>query len=78
MPDIGFPYDGIIGNDFLSSSHSKIDFNSDKLTTNQVKLNLKFNEPIYVIAPRTKTIIECSVSNLEIGEGLILDENPVD
>ncbi|CAH4023826.1 unnamed protein product [Pieris brassicae] len=78
IDNINFPYDGIIGNDFLSDNYSNIDFKNESLTISQVELALKFNEPIYTIAPRTETIIECSVFNSEIGEGLMVDQNPVD
>ncbi|CAF4952206.1 unnamed protein product [Pieris macdunnoughi] len=78
IDNINFPYDGIIGNDFLSDNYSNIDFRNESLTISQVELALKFNEPIYTIAPRTETIIECSVLNPEIGEGLMVDQNPVD
>ncbi|CAH4030924.1 unnamed protein product [Pieris brassicae] len=69
IDNINFPYDGIIGNDFLSDNYSNIDFKNESLTISQVELALKFNEPIYTIAPRTETIIECSVLNPEIGDG---------
>ncbi|CAH4023818.1 unnamed protein product [Pieris brassicae] len=78
IDNINFPYDGIIGNDFLSDNYSNIDFKNESLTISQVELALKFNEPIYTIASRTETIIECSVLNPEIGEGLMVDQNPVD
>ncbi|CAH3940990.1 unnamed protein product [Pieris brassicae] len=78
IDNINFPYDGIIGNDFLSDNYSNIDFKNESLTISQVELALNFNEPIYTIAPRTETIIECSVLNPEIGEGLMVDQNPVD
>ncbi|CAH3988163.1 unnamed protein product [Pieris brassicae] len=78
IDNINFPYDGIIGNDFLSDNYSNIVFKNESLTISQVELALKFNEPIYTIAPRTETIIECSVLNPEIGEGLMVDQNPVD
>ncbi|CAF4948538.1 unnamed protein product [Pieris macdunnoughi] len=38
------------------------------------KIKLHFNEPTYEIPPRSETIVECSVVNPEIKEGLILDE----
>lgn len=75
---LDFPYDGIIGNDFLSESLSKIDFANDQLIVGKTTFPLKFTEPVYVIAPRTETIIECSVQNPEIKEGLILDQHPIE
>lgn len=45
---------------------------------NKHSFPLKFTVPIYVIASRTKTIIECSVQNPEIKRGLILDQNPIE
>jgi transposase InsO family protein len=76
--DLDFPYDGIVGNDFLSNSQSKIDFKNNVLIVNKIKIPLEFTEPIYTIAPRTETVIECSVQNPEIKEGLILDQHPID
>lgn len=78
VPNIYFPYDGIIGNDFLSTNNCKIDYAEGLLLVDKIKLHLKFNEPIFTIPPRTETIIECSVLNPDVKEGLILDQNPID
>lgn len=72
---LDFPYDG---NDLLSESGSKIDFAKDQLVVNKTILPLKFTEAVYVIAPRTETIIECTVQNSEMKESVILNQNPID
>lgn len=73
--DIDFPYDGIIGNDLLSKFNCTIDYTTDTLTIKTTKVKLHFFEPFYIIPPRTETIIECSVQNPEIREGLIVDQH---
>lgn len=78
VSNLDFPYDGIIGNDFLSKYSCTIDYNSNQLITDRVKLAMQFTEPTYTIPARTETIIECSVLNPEIKEGLIVDQNPIE
>lgn len=78
IPNFDFPYDSIIGNDFLSISNSKIDYTENILVTGDKKLNLKFTELIFTIPPRTETVIECSVTNPEMREELVLDQQPIE
>ncbi|CAK1579237.1 unnamed protein product [Parnassius mnemosyne] len=44
-----------------------------QIGSNSIKLN--FSEPVYTISPRTETVIECTVSNPEVREGVILDQH---
>lgn len=74
MPNLDFPYDGIIGNDFLSKHNCIINYAEGTLIVDKTKLNVKFTEPVFSICPRSETVIECSVENPKIREGLILDK----
>lgn len=75
---VNLPYDGIIGNDIFNVMHGKIDYTKHQLILNKIPFKLQFNEPICVIPPRSETIIECTVLNPEIHEGLILDQRPIE
>ncbi|CAK1593442.1 unnamed protein product [Parnassius mnemosyne] len=78
LPAFVLPYDGIIGSDFLIKLNCKINYDNNTLKVNKDEIELCFNKPVYAIAPRCETIIECSVRNPDIKEGLVLDQNPVD
>ena len=71
---IHLSYDGIIGNDILYNYHGKIDYNKNELDLNKNIIKLKFSEPTYNIAARTEAVIECTVENPEIKEGMITDQ----
>lgn len=71
---IHLPFDGIIGTDMLNSFGCNIDYNTNKLTINNIQIPFQFHEPIYSLPPRSETMIECSVFNPEIKEGLVLDQ----
>ena len=71
---IHLSYDGIIGNDMLNNYHGKIDYNKNELDLNKNIIKLKFSEPTYNIAARTEAVIECTVENPEIKEGMITDQ----
>lgn len=70
---INLSYDGIIGSDLLNKLECTIDYNQSSLLIKNRSMPLLFCDPVYVIQPRTETIIECSVSNPELREGLVLD-----
>ncbi|XP_053612629.2 uncharacterized protein LOC128676517 [Plodia interpunctella] len=72
IPDL--PYDGIMGSDFLNAHNCNINYNNNILYIRNTSIRLHFHEPAYIIPPRTETIIECSVSNPEVKEGLVLDQ----
>ncbi|KAH9644970.1 hypothetical protein HF086_003300 [Spodoptera exigua] len=71
-------YDGIIGTDLLNDLEGIIDYNSDTLQIGNIITKLNYCQPIYEIAPRTETIIECTVNKLEHRQGLILDQHVSD
>ncbi|CAK1583549.1 unnamed protein product [Parnassius mnemosyne] len=73
-----FSYNGIIGSDFLMKLNCKINYDNNTLKVNKDEIELCFTKPVYTFAPRCETIIECSVRNPDIKEGLVLDQNPVD
>ncbi|XP_037870373.1 uncharacterized protein LOC119629252 [Bombyx mori] len=75
IPDLDFPYDGIIGNDFLSAFNSQIDYSKEILTLGDLSFKLQFHEPTLIIPARSEVVVECSISNPELKEGLILDQN---
>lgn len=73
--EIHLPFDGIIGTDLLNSFSCKIDYNLNTLTIKDIHIPLQLHEPVYYLPPRSETMIECSVSNSNIKEGLVLDQN---
>lgn len=75
---INLPYDGIIGNNLMTHYQCNIDYNRKILNVDKNKLKLIFNDPVYHIPPRSEMLVECSVRNPEIKEGLILDEHLTD
>ncbi|CAF4944161.1 unnamed protein product [Pieris macdunnoughi] len=58
----------------LNALGCKIDYTKDLLHIGKITTKLFFNEPVYLIPPRSETIVECSISNPELKEGLILDQ----
>ncbi|CAH4029897.1 unnamed protein product [Pieris brassicae] len=75
VDDINLPYDAIIGNDFLNDLEGIIDYNQNLLTLKNDAIKIDFYNPVYVIPPRSESIIECSVSNPNVKEGLVLDQH---
>lgn len=75
--EIDIPYDGIIGSDMLNAFGCNIDYTNNTLRINNIRSKLLFHEPVYSIPPRTEMVIECSVSNPEIKEGIIQNQNLV-
>ncbi|CAH2090022.1 unnamed protein product [Euphydryas editha] len=73
--DMELPYDGIIGNDLFNKHNCRINYQSGLLEINNHKIQLCFDDPSYTIQPRTETVIESSVRNPELKEGLILNQN---
>ncbi|KAL0818955.1 hypothetical protein ABMA28_008252 [Loxostege sticticalis] len=73
--DINLPYDGIIGSDFLTAFNCNINYTKDTLKIFKNTLKLYFNDPFYIIPPRTEAVIECSVKNPEVNEGIIIDQH---
>lgn len=71
--NINLPYDGIIGSDLLKRFRCNINYSRDMLEIGNLNIKLQFVEPTYLIPPRTEMIIECSVQNPEIKEGLVVD-----
>ncbi|KAH9638024.1 hypothetical protein HF086_014885 [Spodoptera exigua] len=71
---INLPYDGIIGSDFLNAHNCNINYTKNLLQIGGLSLKLHFHDPTYLVPPRTETVIECSVQNPEIKEGVILDQ----
>ncbi|KAJ8730401.1 hypothetical protein PYW07_017439 [Mythimna separata] len=69
------PYDGIVGNDLFNSMNGQINYEESMLYLKDIKFQMYFNEPVYTIPARTEVIIECTVENPEIGEGLIIDQH---
>ena len=76
--NLGFPYDGIIGNDLFVKNGCRINYDSGMLEIAHHHIKLSFNHPSYTIEPRTETIIECLVQNPEVKEGIILDQHICD
>ena len=72
---ISLPYDGVIGNDIFNDCSCQIDYVKGTLNLKSLKLKMYFNEPVYTITPRSETVIECTVANPEIKEGLILNQH---
>ena len=72
--DLQLPYDGIIGTDLFIAYNCKLNYNTNSLEIKNYKTKLLFNEPSYIIKPRSETVIECTVENPEIKEGMILDK----
>ncbi|CAH4038058.1 unnamed protein product [Pieris brassicae] len=75
VDDVNLPYDAIIGNDFLNDLEGIIDYNQNLLTLKNDEIKIDFYNPVYVIPPRSESIIECSVSNPNVKEGLVLDQH---
>ncbi|CAB3257647.1 unnamed protein product [Arctia plantaginis] len=75
VDDISLSHDGIIGNDLLKNFSCQVDYSKRILQMENDSMNLNFSEPLYTIPPRTETVIECTVSNPEILEGVILDQH---
>lgn len=73
--ELSIPYDGIVGNDLFNSMSGQINYDEGVLHLKNIELKMHFNEPVYTIAPRSETIIECTVANPEIKEGLIIDQH---
>lgn len=71
---LSIPYDGIIGSDAFIAKDGKIDYTTDSLILGDVTLPLSYKEPVYTIPARTESIIECTISNPQIKEGLVLDQ----
>lgn len=72
---INLPYDGIIGSDMLNALGCNINYDTNMLHIKKSYLKLYFHDPTYLIPPRSEIIIECSVQNPEMKEGLILDQH---
>lgn len=75
---IDLPYDGIIGTDLLTRFQCSIDYNRQILYLNKNKIKLNFTDPTFQIPPRSEVTVECSVTNPELREGLILDQHVSD
>ncbi|CAG4983667.1 unnamed protein product [Parnassius apollo] len=75
IKNINLPYDGIIGSDFLTAFGCKIDYTNDTLKIGKLEIKLHFVDPFYIIPPRTETVIECSVCDTDLKEGLITDQH---
>ena len=75
---INLTYDGIIGNDLLNDLVCTINYNTNTLKIQTLHIPLQFIQPVYTIPPRTETVIECSISNPQITEGVIADQNILD
>lgn len=73
--NIDLPYDGIIGNDLFMQHKCRINYQLNSLEINNHNIKLSFDEPSYTLEPRTETVIECSVKNPELQEGIILDQH---
>lgn len=71
---IHLPYDGIIGSDLLNAYSCNINYTNDLLHIGKLSLKLHFNDPAYIIPARTETVIECSITNPNLKEGMILDQ----
>lgn len=71
---IHLPYDGIIGSDMLNALNCNIDYTNNSLHIGKSTIKLHFHDPAYLIPPRSEAIIECSVRNPEIQEGIVLDQ----
>ena len=75
------PFNGIIGNDFLSNQGAIIDLNQLELKlnclTNPIKIfrdySNKCDNDSFIIDPRSETIIEIDVLNKNISEGICPD-----
>ena len=73
---ISLPYDGILGNDMFNALGAVINYNDDTLKLkDRITFKMRFNEPVYTIAPRSEAIIECSVMNPDIREGIVTDHH---
>lgn len=75
VENINLSQDGIIGNDLLQALKCQINYDRECLVFDNEDIKLSFKDPIYTILPRTETVIECSVQNPEITEGIILDQH---
>lgn len=76
--NVNLKYDGILGNDLLKELDADIQYSQNCLIIQGHSLPFYFNQPAYVIPPRSEVVIECPLSNhpselLNITEGLILD-----
>lgn len=75
IENIDFPY-GNVGNDILNEFKGSINFTQEVLKLDKYNIKLYFTDPYYIIPARTEKVIECSVSNSDLEEGLVLDQNP--
>ncbi|KAL0880701.1 hypothetical protein ABMA27_001917 [Loxostege sticticalis] len=58
----------------LNAHNCSINYNDNLLHLGKTSIKIHFHDPAFIIPPRTETVIECSVSNPDIKEGLILDQ----
>ncbi|CAG9109133.1 unnamed protein product [Plutella xylostella] len=75
VENINLEHDGIIGTDLLKEKGCYLDYASEKLKLDKHTVKLIFTNPIYSIQPRTETVIECTISNPELKEGIIVDQH---
>lgn len=78
VEDISLSQDGIIGNDLLKRFGCRINYDEGILHIENNSIKLNFSEPLYTIQPRTEMVIECTVANPQIREGIILDQHVSD
>ena len=77
---IKFPYDGIIGSDFIQHFKSDIHYSTNTLKLEEYSIPISFSKPSYIIPPRSEMVIECQVSNYldNQSEALVLDQKICD
>ncbi|CAF4870377.1 unnamed protein product [Pieris macdunnoughi] len=75
VKNINLPYDGILGTDFLTNFGCKIDYTNDILKIGNESVKLHFSKPFYIIPPRSESVIECSVQETKLKEGIITDQH---
>ena len=64
-----------MGNYLLNDLVCTINYNTNTLKIQTLHIPLQFIQPVYTMPPRTEIVIECSISNPQIIEGVVADQN---
>lgn len=75
VSNVNLNYDGIVGNNFLSAYKASVSYSEEKLRITgeqSVSFNLKSQDLTFSVPSRSEMLIECSVTNPELKEGLVL------